>query len=99
MMLKVFRKQPSEYKDYDISFVPWLGAMGDTLDYIETVVECLTDPANTSLTVPVHKITATLVKLWIMGGTDSYTYKVTIKVFTVGGRVDESELIFAVDNI
>lgn len=99
MILKTFLKQPSERKDYDVTFAPWLSPMADTLDLVVTSVECLDDPLDTSLVVDAIAITSTLVKLWMVGGTPGLEYKVTINVTTVGGRDDESELIFVVEDI
>lgn len=99
MILKAFLKQPREEKDYDIDYLPWLQPMGDTLDEVDVTVECLTDPADTSLEFVRGEMTVTLYKLWLKGGTDTYQYKVTLKATTVGGRIDESELIFAIGEI
>ena len=99
MILSKFRKQPDEVKDYDIDYGPWLDPINDTLDTVEFVVECLDDEDDFSLVVFNHQITPTTAKLWLQGGTDGLVYKVTVKAFTPAGRIDESELIFAVDNI
>jgi len=97
MILKTYEKQPSEEKDYDVDYGPWLLPMGDTLDEVVPSVQCLTDPADDSLVVREYPaITATVCKLWIQGGTDGQRYKVTLKASTVAGRLDESELIFKV---
>lgn len=96
MKLATYTKQPSEIKDYDIDYLPWLSPMGDTLDNVETSVVCTTDPLDISLTVDSTAITASTVKLWISGGTNNMKYKVTIKVSTPAGRIDESELVFRI---
>lgn len=97
MILSRFTKQPDEVKDYDVNYAPWLLPMGDTLDHVTASVECLTDPADTSLEIaPDPPMTTTRVKLWISGGTDGYRYKLTIHANTVAGRLDESELVFKV---
>jgi len=36
------------------------------------------------------------VKFWVSGGTPGKKYKLTSLVTTVGGRTDESELIFTI---
>lgn len=99
MILKTFLKQPNEAKDYDISYEPWLIPINDTLDDVDVVITCLTDPEDNSLLFYRSEITTTLFKLWLSGGTSGYAYKVTLKASTVGGRVDESELIFAIEDI
>ena len=99
MILEKYTKQPAERKDYDIEYAEWLAPVGDTLDQVTPTVECLTDPADTSFLVESVSITSTRAKLWISGGTHSHKYKITIKAETVGGRLDESELIFSVKDI
>lgn len=97
-VLATYIKQPDEVKDYDVDYSEWLLPMGDTLDAVDPTVECLTDPLDTSLIVrdiPVS-ITTMACKLWMTGGTNGARYKVTLLATTVGGRKDESELIFKV---
>lgn len=99
MILQTYLKQPREDKDYDVDFTPWLTPMGDSLDNVEVEVVCIDDAADTAMIVDRVAITTDMMKLWAKGGTDGYAYKVTIKAFTVGGRMDESELIFAIGEI
>lgn len=96
MILAKYIKQPSEFKDYDIDYTPWLTPPGDTIDNVETSVVCITDPADTSLVVDRTENTAMLVKLWIGGGEAGKQYKVTVVITTPAGRIDESELGFKV---
>lgn len=96
-ILATYTKQPGEVKDYDVDYGEWLLPMSDTLDQVDPTVICLTDSADTSLVVgPTPQITDTVCKLWVSGGTDGARYKVTLLATTVGGRKDESELIFRV---
>lgn len=99
MILATYEKQPAEVKDYDVDYLPWLSPMGDTIDNITATVACITDPTDTSLVIDSVANTVSLAKLWISGGTDKRKYKVTITVTTVGGRTDQSELIFKVKDI
>lgn len=99
MIIAKFLKQPSEIKDYDIDYILWLSPMQDTLDNVEVRVTCIDDPTDTSMVVGRVAITSTLAKIWVEGGTDGYAYKVTLLAVTTGGRLDESELIFAVGEI
>ncbi len=99
MILATYEKQPSEKKDYDVDYSRWLLDIEDSLDNITTTVECLDDPTDTSLMVDSLAITATKLKLWLVGGTSGLEYKVTIKAETVGSRLDESELIFQVEDV
>lgn len=98
MILDTFEKQPRERKDYDVDFSPWL-PLDDSLDEVVVIVECLTDPSDTSLVCePDPPITVSAVKLWMNGGTDGNKYKATLLTTTVIGRLDESEVIFKVVN-
>ncbi len=99
MILKTFLRQPREDKDYDVDFSPWLIPIGDTLDNVDFYITNLDDPDIADLEVYKHVITEHKLKLWVRGGTDGCAYKVEIVANTVGGRVDESELIFATGEI
>ena len=70
MILGRYTKQPVEVKDYDIDYGEWLAPVADDLDEVQTLVECLSDPNDTSLQVDSAQVTATVVKLWISGGTN-----------------------------
>lgn len=96
MILERFTKQPAEVKDYDVNYAEWLDPMADTIDYATTTAVCTTDPTDTALAVDSVQLAPKTVKLWVSGGTDKQKYKVTIRTTTVGGRVDESELVFTV---
>lgn len=97
MILSTFLKQPNELKDYDIDYKPWLTPMEDTIMDFEVSVECLTDPSDTSLEITQTHNSFDMCKLWVQGGTPTYQYKITIRLSTMGGRIDESELIFAIE--
>lgn len=96
MILAKYEKQPLEVKDYDVDYAPWLTAITDTLASLATSVVCLTDATDETLEVDSTTFTDDTVKVWISGGTDGEQYKLTLRVTTTGGRVDESELIFRV---
>lgn len=96
MILEKFTKQPQEEKDYDIDYEPWLTPMGDTIDEVTGTVVCMSDPTDTSLVLVDVVSTTERAKFWIKGGTAGQKYKVTAICSTVGGRKDESELIFTV---
>lgn len=99
MILATFLKQPVELKDYDIDFSPWLNVVEDTLDNIDIAVICIDDELDTELVVERYVITEKEAKLWVRGGTSGYAYKVSVDATTTGGRLDQSELIFAVEDI
>lgn len=97
MLLAKYEKQPVEVKDVDVDYASWLAELGgDTLDVVTTTVQCLSTPTNTSLVVDKAQLTQTLVKVWLSGGTTGERYKLEVTVTTVGGRVDQSELIFSI---
>lgn len=96
MILAKYEKQPLEVKDYDVDYTPWLTTITDTLASLATSVVCLTDATDETLEVDSTTFTDDTVKVWISGGTDGEQYKLTLRVTTTGGRVDESELIFRV---
>lgn len=96
MILSRFIKQPAEVKDYDVDYNEWLTPSADTLSNTTTSVLCQTDPDDTSLTIDSVQTAASAIKIWVSGGTDGARYKVTVQVDTLGGRRDESELIFVV---
>ena len=77
-------KQPIEVQDYDVSFVDWLAALTDT-------AASHTVTAETGITVDSSTLTAGVVKVWLSGGTDGTTYKITAKIVTTGGRTKEDE--------
>lgn len=99
MNLGKFLKQPNEYKDYDIDFRPWLEPIDDTLDDVDISVECIDDPNDQKLTFERPTITEDFYKIWAKGGTSGYVYKLTLLVFTAGGRRDESEVYFVVEDL
>lgn len=92
MIVLRIRKQPYDKKDYEVDYAEWLGDTGDSLDSVIAVVECLTNPADTALTV-FTQITTTRCVVWAEGGTDGMSYKIGLRVDTVMGRRDEIEII------
>lgn len=97
MILQKFQKQPREYKDYDVDYSPWLSHDAeDSLDSIDAIVTCITNPEDTALEVVRVENTMTMIKLWVQGGSHGERYKVELVVTTTVGRVDECELIFTV---
>jgi hypothetical protein len=95
MILAKYEKQPAEVKDYDIDYSDWLIPAADTINGITTAVTSETQ-ATPTLVVDYTQLTITLAKLWISGGTVGVQYKVTVRMTSAGGRIDESELIFSI---
>jgi hypothetical protein len=91
-ILEKWTKQPGETLDFDISFADWLAARADTIaSHTVTVEAGLTKELSTALNG--------VVKVWFSGGTDGQTYKVTVTVTTVGGRVKHAEITIKVKEI
>ena len=95
MILAKYEKQPAEVKDYDIDYGEWLGPVADEVASATAAVTSDTERTPT-LVVDSIEDSTTVVKLWISGGTAGVRYKVTVKLTTAGGRLDESELVFTV---
>lgn len=98
MILGTRFKQPVEIKDYPVDYTDWLAenAPTDTMSSATTAVACLTDPADTSLTVSNLVVSSNTVAPWLSGGTSGKRYKLTITATTTAGRKDQSEMIIIV---
>lgn len=92
MILGTFRKQPVEVVDYDLDYVDWLTA-GDNVASATVTV------APAGLTVDSVLINDPRVKIWVSGGTDSVTYKLTVTTTTDDGRVKQDEFKIKVQDI
>lgn len=88
-------KQPWERMDYAITYQDWLNG-GDVVEFVDAMVECLTDPSDTSLEVDKIEYTASTAKVWVAGGIAGNKYKVTVRTTTAQDRRDESEIIITV---
>lgn len=85
MILNTFNKQPAEVLDYDIDY-------SSALDTGDTIV-AHTVTAETGITVDTSVIVGGVyVKIWLSGGTNGATYKITLTVTTAAGRVREDEI-------
>lgn len=93
MILATYEKQPAEYKDYDIDYSQWLTPADDTISLVTTTVTSTTE-ASPTLVVNLIQNTVYFSKLWVAGGTAGVKYKITVRMTTLDGRIDESELIF-----
>ena len=85
MNLGNFIKQPSESTDYDLDYTEWL-ASGDTVESADVVVL----PDDDTLMVQ-RFVTESRIKVWISGGTNGVTYKLTVTATTADGRVKQDE--------
>lgn len=87
-------KQPSETLDFD--FVADKRLTDD--DSIVNVTASYTGP-DTSLVIERITWNATVAKVWLKGGTDGCTYKVTAHIVTANGREIESEFMLQVRDL
>ena len=84
MILGTFSKQPVEVLDYDIDCTDWL-VSDDLLASATAVVD------TAGLTVDSVLVASPRIKVWLSGGTNGATYKVTVTITTDDGRVKQVE--------
>jgi len=84
MIIGTFSKQPVEVLDYDIDCSEWL-VSDDALASATAVADAA------GLTVDSVLISSPRIKVWISGGTNGLTYKVTVTITTEDGRVKQVE--------
>lgn len=80
-------KRPEDRLDYDVDFTRWL-APGDV---IASVVVSI---STGGVVIDDHTFTDTSVKVWLNGGIDGETVRVTVEATTAQGR--EKEICFRV---
>ena len=93
MILGNFTKQPVDVVDYDIDYSEWLSD-GDTLESATVTVA----PA-TNLVIDSVFVNDPRIKIWVSGGTNGVTYKVTVTATTADGRVKQDEFRVKVKDI
>lgn len=80
-----FEKDPEAVLDYRIDWTNWLQT-GETISTSAwTVPSTLTQPTAASNTT-------TTATVWLGGGEDGTTYRVTNRIVTTGGRTNERSL-------
>lgn len=79
-----FTKQPVDVVDYDIDYSEWLSAQ-------DNVQSCDVSVSPAGLTLGQVFVNDPCVKIWVSGGTNGVTYKVTATTTTADGRVKEDE--------
>lgn len=84
MSLATFTKQPIERLDYDVLYDDWL-TPGDGLRSVQLTID------KPGLTSTQQNVSAFALKVWLAGGTDGVTYKVTVTVETDDGRIKQDE--------
>lgn len=84
MAITKIPKQPTEVLDYDFDYSAWL--------VITDEISAATITVPSGITLDSYSFTDTVVKIWLSGGTDGETYKITCLVTTSAGRKKEKEL-------
>lgn len=78
-------KQSADQLDFDVDFSDWLPS-GATITTVEVTVD---DPVN--LTLLSYQNNSPIIKVWLVGGVNAATYKVTVKASTNIGHIKEKE--------
>jgi hypothetical protein len=85
MILGTFIKQPTDVVDYDVEYQEWL-VRGDTLVSATVAITPDTDLEEDATYVLADKI-----NIWLSGGLNGSTYKLTVTATTAAGRVRQDE--------
>lgn len=85
MILGTFIKQPTDVKDYDIEYHEWLPET-DALASATVAVEPTGD-----LTIDAYYVVSPRINIWLSGGLNNHSYKLTVTVTTEDGRVRQDE--------
>ena len=92
-ILAKYTKQPADVQDYDIDFqTEFLTGLTDTAPG-PSGIEVLVDAG---ITLDNFSIKDGLAKVWVSGGTDGMSYKVTVTLTTAAGRVKQVEIAIKV---
>ena len=89
MIIGSFEKQPSEVLDYDIDCSEWLTS-GDNVQSVSA------SPDDAGLVVDSIVNNDPRIKIWLSGGDDGKSYKVTVGITTADGRHKEVEFMVQV---
>ena len=85
--MNLFQKQPGDQLDYDIDFSDWFPD-DDSITGVTAESDVPDDLTIVSASVASSGLT---VKIWVAGGVNGETYKITATVSTAGGRIKELE--------
>lgn len=92
MILGSFSKQPVEVLDYDVDCSEWL-ASDDVLASATAAVD------GTGLVIDSVLVSSPRVKVWLSGGTDGSSYKITVTITTDDGRIKQVEFRVRVKDV
>ncbi len=87
-----FTKQPADVLDYDFDYSDWLEDRNDTISSHSVVSEA-------GLVVGNVFVLNGVVKVFLSGGTNGSSYKVTCTVITTGGRTKQAEITVKVKEV
>jgi hypothetical protein len=94
-ILAKFEKQPVDVQDYSIDYAEYLAGLEDTAPGPATALN-LTVTADAGIVIDRSTLVNGVVTVWLSGGTDGKSYKVTATLTTVGGRKKQAEIIVKV---
>ncbi len=98
MLLGTFNKQPSEVYDYDFDYAEWL-TVGDNLESCVVTVFPDDSAEPDGLKIETVIVIDPILKIWLKGGKNSTTYKITLTSTTADGRIKEDEIKIKVKDI
>lgn len=93
--MRLVTKQPAETLDYDIRCDKRM----DASDVIVSVTASVSGPDNNLLIPRTTHYDDTIAKVYLEGGTNDATYKITLLVITLNGRTIETEFLVHVKDV
>ena len=93
-----FTKQPGDILDYDVDYSAWL-IEGDAVSASTVLIELLAGQSPGTLAVSGKNNLTSRVKLWLTGGANGDSYKVTVTMTSTEGRVKQDEFTMKVKEV
>jgi len=91
-VLGKYYKQPRENRDYDVLYTKFFSKRTDTISTVSVV-------ADPGVTIGASATLGLVFKVFIGGGTDGQTYKVTVTMTSSTGVIKEDEFYVTVKEI
>ena len=91
-ILKKFNPQPTDYQDYDIDFNTWLASFTP----VDTISGTPTITVDSGITLASSSFAGGILKVWMTGGINGGSYKLTARATTTAGRIKTVEVVFRV---
>lgn len=91
-ILAKFTKQPVEVQDYDIDFTEYLESLND-------IAQSHVAVAESGISIMSSALSDGVVKVFLSGGTDGSSYKVSATITTQGGRVKQGDILVKVKEV